>query len=107
MEGEAVQCYEWGWQKIIYVSVDESMVKYFGPHSLKQFLRGKPALSGFKVWVLATSNGEMIRCKPYSGAKTKLFTYGLGQVPDVVFGLVEDAKLEAGTKVASDNLFTS
>lgn len=94
-------------EKSEYVSVDESMVKYFGPHPLKQFIRGKPTRFGFKVWVLATSNGEMIRCEPYGGAKTKLFTYGLSQGPDVVYGLVEDAKLVAGTKVACDNLFTS
>ncbi|MPC07474.1 hypothetical protein E2C01_000036 [Portunus trituberculatus] len=72
-----------------------------------QFLRGKPTRFGFNVWVLATSNGETIRCDPYGGAKTKLFTYGLSQGPDVVYGLVEDAKLVPGTKVACDNLFTS
>lgn len=94
-------------EKTEYVSVDESMIKYFGPHPLKQFIRGKPVRFGFKVWVLATSAGELIRCEPYGGSKTKLFNYGLGQGPDVVYGLVEDAKLVAGTKVACDNLFTS
>ena len=94
-------------EKTEFVSVDESMVKYFGPHPLKQFMRGKPTRFGFKVWVLATSAGELIRCEPYGGSKTKLSNYGLGQGPDVAYGLVEDAKLVAGTKVACDNLFTS
>ena len=83
------------------------MDEYFGSHPLKQFIRGKPTRFGFKVWVLATSAGELIRCEPYAGARTKLFSYGLGQGNDVVYGLVEDAKLVAGTKVACDILFTS
>ncbi|KAK3883316.1 hypothetical protein Pcinc_012352 [Petrolisthes cinctipes] len=47
-------------EKIEYVSVDESMIKYFDPHSLKQFIRGKPVRFGYKVWVLAISTGELI-----------------------------------------------
>lgn len=94
-------------EKTEYVSIDESMIKYFGPHPLKQFIRGKPVRFGYKVWVLATSTGELIHCEPYGGSKTKLFDYGLGQGPNVVYGLVEGAKLVAGTKVACDNLFTS
>jgi hypothetical protein len=31
------------------VSIDEAMVKYFGPHPLKQFLKGKPTRFGYKV----------------------------------------------------------
>ena len=31
------------------VSIDEGMVKYFGPHPLKQFMRGKPHRFGYKV----------------------------------------------------------
>ena len=30
-------------------SVDESMIPYFGKHSSKQFIRGKPVRFGFKV----------------------------------------------------------
>ena len=32
-----------------HVSVDEAIVKYFGPHPLKQFMRGKPHRFGYKV----------------------------------------------------------
>ncbi len=31
------------------VSVDEAMVKYFGPHPLKQYMKGKPCRFGYKV----------------------------------------------------------
>ena len=31
------------------VSIDEAIVKYFGPHPLKQFMKGKPHRFGYKV----------------------------------------------------------
>ena len=39
------------------ISIDESMVPYFGRHSCKQFIRGKPIRFGFKLWVTASSTG--------------------------------------------------
>ncbi|XP_064071766.1 piggyBac transposable element-derived protein 3-like [Vanessa tameamea] len=36
------------------ISIDESMVKYFGHHPAKQFIRGKPVRFGYKNWVAAT-----------------------------------------------------
>ena len=32
-----------------FVSIHESMIRYFGPHPLKQFIRGKPTRFGFKI----------------------------------------------------------
>jgi DNA excision repair protein ERCC-6 len=89
------------------VCVDEGMVKYFGPHPLKQFMRGKPVRFGYKVWILATPQGELLACQPYGGAATKIKDYGLGQGPNVVIGLVEQYGLRPGSKVYVDNLFTS
>jgi len=34
------------------LSVDESMVPYYGRHSAKQFTRGKPIHFGYKVWCI-------------------------------------------------------
>ena len=48
------------------VSVDEGMIKYFGPHPLKQFVRGKPTRFGYKIWILATSRGQLLACQPYA-----------------------------------------
>jgi len=31
------------------VSIDEAIVKYFGPHPLKQYMKGKPHRFGYKV----------------------------------------------------------
>lgn len=89
------------------VSVDEGMVKYFGPHPLKQFIRGKPIRFGYKLWILATATGELLAVQPYAGANTHIPDFGLGQGPNVVMGLALQYRLKAGAKVCIDNLFTS
>jgi hypothetical protein len=89
------------------VCTDEAMIKYFGPHPLKQFIRGKPTRFGYKVWIMATSAGQLLACQPYAGAKTLLPDFGLGMGPNVVYGLAKQFGLEPGTKMACDNLFTS
>ena len=93
-------------EKTEYESIDESMIRYFGPYSLKQFIKGKPTRFGFKIWVICTPAGAQIRCVPYAGAKTNVFQYALSQGPDVVYDLVENVKLIPGSEVVCDNLFT-
>jgi DNA excision repair protein ERCC-6 len=89
------------------VCVDEGMVKYFGPHPLKQFIRGKPIRFGYKLWILATPTGELLAVQPYAGSATHIPDFGLGQGPNVVLGLSLQYGLLPGTKVCIDNLFTS
>ena len=36
------------------VSIDESMVPYFGRHGAKQYILGKPIKFGFKLWAMAS-----------------------------------------------------
>ena len=61
------------------LSIDESMVPYYGRHSCKQFIRGKPIRFGYKVWTLSTSLGYVVKFKPYQGAKGRQAVYpGLG-----------------------------
>ena len=50
------------------LSVDESMVKYFGHHPGEQFLKGKPIRFGYKLWSLCTPKGYLIQFDPYQGA---------------------------------------
>lgn len=90
-----------------FVSVDETMVRYFGPHPLKQTIREKPERFGWKLWCMASSAGELLACQPYAGAKTLIPDVGLGQGPNVVYGLSEQYGLQPGTKLTCDNLFTS
>ncbi len=61
------------------VNVDESMIPYFGRHSAKQFIRGKPIRFGFKVWCLNTRLGYLVQCDPYQGKGSYLNPqFGLG-----------------------------
>ena len=49
------------------LSIDESMVPYFGRHSCKQFIRGKPIRCGYKIWMLASNTGLPYRVAIYQG----------------------------------------
>lgn len=89
------------------VSIDESIVPYYGRHGLKQFIKGKPIRFGFKLWVAADPSGRILHAEPYCGASTHLPTTGLGQGGDVVLGLADYIDAKAGTIFYFDNLFTS
>jgi hypothetical protein len=49
------------------LSYDESMIKYYGRHGCKQFIRGKPVRFGYKVWSLNTPSGYLINFEVYQG----------------------------------------
>ena len=49
------------------VSIDESMVPYFGHHGCKRYMRNKPVTFGYKFWVAATALGNAIQLCPYAG----------------------------------------
>jgi DNA excision repair protein ERCC-6 len=40
-----------------FLTVDEMIVKYYGHNSLKQFIRGKPIMFGYKLWALCGTSG--------------------------------------------------
>ena len=50
------------------LSIDESMVPYFGRHGAKQFIRGKPIRFGFEMWALCLKSGYCINYDFYQGA---------------------------------------
>ncbi|KAJ8947606.1 hypothetical protein NQ314_008575 [Rhamnusium bicolor] len=54
------------------LAFDESMVKYYGKHSCKQFLRAKPIRFGYKVWCLNTVTGYLIDFEIYQGKSVTL-----------------------------------
>ena len=66
------------------LSIDESMVPYYGRHSAKMFIRGKPIRFGYKIWSLCGSDGYPYHLKIYQGKENN---------PD---------KLPLGTKVIND-----
>jgi len=88
-------------------SVDEVMIPYFGRHSSKQYIHGKPIRYGYKVWSICTSGGSGVWFEPYCGRDTRVEDMGLGQGPNVVLQLVEKASLLPGSELFFDNLFTS
>lgn len=49
------------------LSVDESMVPYFGRHGIKMFIKGKPIRFGCKLWVLCGTDGFPYYMKIYVG----------------------------------------
>lgn len=61
-----------------HFSLDEAMEPYYGRHSMKQFIRGKPIRFDFKFWCLTTSDGYLIKFEPYLGAGDKLEGKTLG-----------------------------
>ena len=49
------------------LSIDEEMVPYYGLHSAKMFMKEKPIRSGYKVWMLSSSEGYPYNMCLYSG----------------------------------------
>ncbi len=96
----------------INISIDESMIPYFGRYPTKQFIRGKPVRWGYKAWVAADPNGYVFDISVYQGkdgAKDKAnASYGLGG--KVVLDVLDVIEKRYPTKKLSlyfDNFFTS
>lgn len=43
-----------------HISIDETMVPYYGRHGTKQHIHGKPIRFGYKLWSAATRNGYLV-----------------------------------------------
>lgn len=90
------------------LSIDESMIPYYGKHYAKQFIKGKPIRFGFKNWALCSSAGYMLSFDVYTGKdEIKKREFGLGG--DVVLHLIKAAGVppNKGHKIFFDNYFTS
>ncbi|XP_046399947.1 piggyBac transposable element-derived protein 3-like [Ischnura elegans] len=94
------------------LSIDEQMVPYFGRHSSKMYVKGKPVRFGFKVWCLASAQGYVFHFKPYAGSGDKYKTninngenLGLGE--KVVLDLLSVVQFPGEHKLFFDNFFTS
>ena len=60
------------------LSIDESMVPYFGRHGIKMFIKGKPIRFGFKLWVLCGADGFPYCLKIYIGKENVAVADPLG-----------------------------
>ena len=76
------------------LSIDESMVPYFGRHSCKQFIRGKPIRFGYKLWVLCSSSGMPYRVNLYEGKSTDQTNEPLGSrvVKNLIFKCISGSQ---------------
>ena len=90
------------------ISIDESMIPYFGRQGAKQYIHGKPIKFGYKMWVAATCQGYCIQFMPYLGAGSDGDPV-LGLGGSVVDKLVSYLPDQDGSKyhLVMDNFFTS
>ncbi|KAI4463877.1 transposase is4 [Holotrichia oblita] len=91
-----------------HLSIDESMVPYYGKHYAKQYIRGKPIRFGFKNWALCTNEGYMVGFDIYIGKNSSLEKhFGVGG--DIVLALLQQTEVpkNEGYKIYFDNYFTS
>ena len=89
------------------LSIDESMIKYYGKHSTKQFIRGKPIRFGFKLFSMASPAGYLYHAEPYCGSDTQLHHPSFGLGGNVVLTLAQVCDVPEGSKLFFDNWFTS
>ncbi|GBP37588.1 PiggyBac transposable element-derived protein 3 [Eumeta japonica] len=88
------------------LSIDESMIPYYGKHGAKQHIHGKPIRFGYKNWSICTRLGYLIYGELYQGVGTGNTRPELGVGASVVLDLVE--KLPTGSySLYMDNFFTS
>lgn len=98
------------------MSVDESIIKFFGRCIIKQFMKNKPIRFGLKLWCLYTVSGFLLDFDTYCG-KQETETYEIlknytldtkvvMKMPHEFFKSVPSEKL-AEYHVVFDNFFTS
>ena len=82
------------------VTVDKATIKQ---HVLRQYVKDKPRHCGYNLWMMASSDGELLACQPHDGpnnSSSHIQEYGLGgQGPNVVLALAEQYGLSPGSKV--------
>lgn len=73
---------------IAFLAIDESMIKFKGRSSLKQYMSKKPVKRGYKVWMLCANNGCNLKFDIYTGKSDNGVQCELGV--RVVKSLTED-----------------
>ena len=90
------------------LSIDESMVPYFGRHSIKMFIRGKPIRFGYKIWCLCGPDGFPYNLKIYTGKDEQDVKQSLGsRVVNHMTEVIEKNSQVKHHQLFFDNFFTS
>ncbi|XP_041364181.1 piggyBac transposable element-derived protein 3-like [Gigantopelta aegis] len=88
------------------MSIDEQMLPYFGRHSGKMYMHGKPVKFGYKLWIVASHTGYPFHMMLYSG-KEKDKSPGDLLGTRVIFELLHPIREPLSHTVTFDNFFTS
>ena len=89
------------------VSIDESMVPYYGCHGCKQYIQNKPVKFGYKLWVAATPLGYAIQFYHYAG-KDDNYNKDIGLSGSVNMTMSKLPTVpNSSYHVVMDNFFTS
>ncbi|KAB0803076.1 hypothetical protein PPYR_00046 [Photinus pyralis] len=90
------------------LSIDEAMVKFFGRHSSKQYIKGKPVRFGYKNWALCSCTGYCYSFDTYCGAKnSRNQNSDLPLGSKVVLDLLTTVAVPSDHVVFFDNYFSS
>ncbi|XP_063847733.1 piggyBac transposable element-derived protein 3-like [Scylla paramamosain] len=90
-----------------HLSIDECMVPYFGHHSCKMFIRGKPIRFGYKLWCLCSSTGYPYKFDVYCGKSLEGSNTDDALGTRVVEQLMSCVNDTSAHKIFFDNFFTS
>ncbi|XP_071052955.1 piggyBac transposable element-derived protein 3-like [Onthophagus taurus] len=88
------------------LSIDESMIPYYGKHGAKQHIHGKPIRFGYKTFSICTRLGYLIHGELYQGASTGNTHPAFGVGGSVVLDLLSRLP-PANYSLYMDNFFTS
>ena len=99
------------YQPTQHVSIEKSMMPYFGKHGAKQYMKSKPIKFRFKLWVMATPLGYCIQFYPYADKDSIIQGYEniwLGLDASVVANLISKppAMQISNYDIVMDNYFT-
>ena len=88
------------------LSVDESMVPYYGKHTSKMFIKEKPILFGYKLWCLCGSDGNPYHLILYQGkevmrSKEPLGIQVIGKMVNVIEQTSETTRHDLMQNLAS------
>jgi len=90
------------------LSIDESMIPYYGHHGCKQHIHGKPIRFGFKVWSLnGSTDGYCVQLDPYQGAGSGMRIAQLGLGGSVIVDLISQLPRDLHYHIFADNFFSS
>lgn len=89
-------------------SIDESMIPYYGRHSAKMFIRGKPIRFGYKTWCLCGNDGYPYFMVLYQGKETNNSDEPLGtRVVMTMLDIIPKNSEVSKHQLNFDNFFTS